>query len=92
MQPDRSAIDAVRRQFYEDGKSVSDWAREHGFDRGLVYSVLNGRCLARRGASHRIAVALGLKKGECAVDPEALAVNRSVSRPVVDSKETSMTT
>jgi gp16 family phage-associated protein len=93
MQPDRSAIDAVRRQFYEDGKSVSDWAREHGFDRGLVYSVLNGRCLARRGASHRIAVALGLKKGDRGGDPEApSAAGRSMNHPVTDSKEASMTT
>jgi gp16 family phage-associated protein len=61
MQPDRSAIEDVRRVFYESGTTVTDWARERGFDRGLVYSILNGRCLARRGASHRIAVALGLK-------------------------------
>lgn len=63
MQPDRNAIEAVRRHFYESGTTVTDWARERGFDRSLVYSVLNGRCLARRGASHRIAVALGLKPG-----------------------------
>lgn len=63
MQPDRNAIETVRRRFYESGTTVTDWARERGFDRSLVYSVLNGRCLARRGASHRIAVALGLKPG-----------------------------
>lgn len=68
MQPDRNAIEAVRRHFYESGTTVTDWARERGFDRSLVYSVLNGRCLARRGASHRIAVALGLKPGADSVE------------------------
>lgn len=70
MQPDRNAIEAVRRHFYESGTTVTDWARERGFDRSLVYSVLNGRCLARRGASHRIAVALGLKPGADGVESE----------------------
>jgi gp16 family phage-associated protein len=64
MEPDRDAIEAIRRQFYSHGKTVTDWAREHGFDVHLVYSVLNGRSRARRGESHRIAVALGLKHVE----------------------------
>ncbi|NHZ45042.1 DNA-binding protein [Massilia sp. CCM 8693] len=62
MAPDRNAIDAIRKQFYEHGVTVADWAREHGFDAHLVYSVLNGRSRAQRGESHRIAIALGLKK------------------------------
>lgn len=64
MQPDPLALDAVRRRFYAQGKTVTDWAREHGFDVHLVYGVLNGRLRARRGESHRIAVALGLKAVE----------------------------
>lgn len=62
MAPDRNAIEAIRKQFYEHGVTVADWAREHGFDAQLVYSVLNGRSRAQRGESHRIALALGLKK------------------------------
>jgi gp16 family phage-associated protein len=38
-----------------------DWARTNGFEVHLVYGVLSGRSRASRGASHRIAVALGLK-------------------------------
>lgn len=64
MQPEQSAIEDIRKQFYANGKTVTDWAREHGFDRHLVYAVLNGRSRAQRGESHRIAVALGLKKAE----------------------------
>lgn len=62
--PDPQAIEAVRRQFYANGMTVTDWAREHGFDVHLVYSVLNGRSRARRGQSHEIAIALGLKTAE----------------------------
>ncbi len=62
MAPDKNAIEAIRRQFYEHGVTVADWARERGFDAHLVYSVLNGRSRAQRGESHRIAIALGLKK------------------------------
>lgn len=86
MQPDRNAIETVRRHFYESGTTVTDWARERGFDRSLVYSVLNGRCLARRGESHRIAVALGLKpagaerRADDAVEP-ASAVQPSAAIP-----------
>ncbi len=59
--PSQSELDAVKRQFYEEGVSVVDWARQRGFDVHLVYSVLSGRSRASRGESHRIAVALGLK-------------------------------
>lgn len=64
MAPDKNAIEAIRRQFYEHGVTVANWARERGFDAHLVYSVLNGRSRAQRGESHRIAIAiaLGLKK------------------------------
>lgn len=62
MAPDKNAIEAIRRQFYEHGVTVADWARERGFDAHLVYSVLNGRSRAQRGESNRIAIALGLKK------------------------------
>lgn len=93
MQPEKSAIEAVRRHFYESGVTVTDWARERGFDRSLVYSVLNGRCLAQRGASHRIAVALGLKPalGNDSTRSLPTEVSRS-SLSTANSKEASMTT
>lgn len=61
MSPSKEALDAIRRQLYDEGISVTDWARANGFDLHLVYGVLSGRSRASRGESHRIAVALGLK-------------------------------
>lgn len=55
------ALEEARRRFFLDGQSVADWARTHGFNVQLTYSVLNGRLRARRGEAHKIAVALGLK-------------------------------
>jgi gp16 family phage-associated protein len=49
--------------FEHTGQSVSQWAREHGFTRSLVYEVLAGRKKCIRGDSHQIAVLLGIKKG-----------------------------
>lgn len=52
---------AAQERFEREGVSVSDWAKAQGFPLGSVYAVLNGRSRARRGQSHQIAVALGLK-------------------------------
>lgn len=54
----------VRAQFNRIGKPVSAWAREHGYKQNLVYEVLRGAVLCRRGKSHEIAVLLGMKDGE----------------------------
>jgi gp16 family phage-associated protein len=59
---DHARLDEVRQVFIEDGMSVAEWAREHNFSLPLVYAVLKGRNHATRGKSHKIAVALGLKK------------------------------
>lgn len=52
---------AAQERFEREGVSVSDWAKAQGFPLGSVYAVLKGRSRARRGQSHLIAVALGLK-------------------------------
>jgi len=57
-----SELARVKHQFYVRGEGISGWALAHGFSAAMVYSVLNGRCKARRGQAHRIAVALGLKE------------------------------
>jgi len=55
--------------FEISGTSVAEWARVKGFSAGLVYQVLEGKRKCVRGQSHQIAIALGLKEGEClAVD------------------------
>ena len=59
----RSAED-VRQELATLGISVSDWARDRGYSPGLVHQVLAGRLKCTRGQSHKVAVSLGLKKGE----------------------------
>lgn len=51
----------VRSLFETDGISVAEWSREHGFPSALVYRVLRGEAKCRRGESHKIAIALGIK-------------------------------
>jgi len=57
-------LEQVRSRFFYSGESVAGWARTHGFDLQLTYSVLSGRLRARRGKAHEIAIALGLKPTE----------------------------
>ncbi|PPD00229.1 MAG: DNA-binding protein [Methylotenera sp.] len=54
---------AAKKLFETSGISVSEWSRVHGFSAILVYQVLDGQRKCRRGQSHQIAVALGLKQG-----------------------------
>ena len=53
----------VKARFDEAGLSIAEWARVNQFSAPLVYHVLSGKTKATRGQSHRIAVALNLKKG-----------------------------
>jgi len=55
-------VAAVRAQFEASGTVVADWARNHGFNVNMVHQVLAGRGKWKRGETHRIAVALGLKR------------------------------
>lgn len=54
---------AAKNLFERSGTSVAEWARIRGFSAGLVYQVLEGRRKCMRGQSHKIALALGLKRG-----------------------------
>lgn len=51
----------VRDLFEANGISVAGWSRKHGFPSALVYRVLRGEAKCRRGETHRIAIALGIK-------------------------------
>ena len=55
------AVADVRQDFFARGETVTGWASRHGFEPHAVYAVLSGRTVGRRGAAHRIAVALGIK-------------------------------
>lgn len=45
------------------GISVSQWARDNGYTRDVVASVLYGRSACLHGKAHEVAVALGIKAG-----------------------------
>jgi gp16 family phage-associated protein len=66
----------ARNRFYVEGTSVTDWAREHGFPRQAVYSVLSGKSRCTRGRGHRIAVALGMKRSADGITPYPPRVSR----------------
>ncbi|MFG6468185.1 DNA-binding protein [Roseateles sp. BYS87W] len=70
MQIQPSDLSRVREDFFLRGESVADWARNHAFPVNAVYQVLNGHCQARRGRSHQIAVALGLKAQPSVISAE----------------------
>lgn len=57
----QAAIDEVKTRFFEQGISIKEWSETNGFEEHLVYAILSGKGKARRGKSHLIAVALGLK-------------------------------
>lgn len=61
--PDPAHLAKVRTQFEEAGITVSGWAKANGFARMTVMDVLHGRRAGHHGEAHRVAVALGLKRG-----------------------------
>lgn len=52
----------VKARFEAEGVSIAAWARAHSFNPRTVYRLLSGKLEGRRGETHRIAVALGLKE------------------------------
>lgn len=66
----------VLSEFQRKGISISAWATANGFTPNLVFEVLSGRKKGVRGQSHKIAVKLGLKRGEIVDDADiATAIN-----------------
>ena len=53
----------ARAHLSHQGISIAQWAREHGFNYSIVCEVIAGRKKCSFGASHNIAVALGMKQG-----------------------------
>jgi gp16 family phage-associated protein len=56
---DKRAV--VKDRFEAEGISIAEWARKNGYQYRTVIAVLSGELKAKRGVSHRIAVALGIK-------------------------------
>ncbi|PAT32888.1 DNA-binding protein [Vandammella animalimorsus] len=59
----------ARQWLSEQGITVTQWARDHGFSTSLVFEVLYGRKRCLRGKSHNIAVLLGMKHGQLTDKP-----------------------
>lgn len=53
--------DEVRRQLRQEGMTIPDWAREHGFPVRTVRAVIYGHNKGHYGQAHLVAVALGMK-------------------------------
>ncbi|WP_027855225.1 DNA-binding protein [Marinobacterium litorale] len=53
--------DEVKAQLQDQGITITQWAKDHGYTRNAVYRVLNGFDKAKYGKAHEIAVKLGLK-------------------------------
>lgn len=75
--PRKTALtpDQVRAHLRQSGRTLTQWAAEHGFRREAVYRVINGRDKAHYGQAHEIAVALGLKVADAEPSTAALAGN-----------------
>lgn len=53
--------DQVRANFRQSGVTVTQWAKDRGYDRQAVYRVIGGRDKANFGTAYKIAVDLGMK-------------------------------
>lgn len=63
---DPQSLERAKHRIYNQGKTIREWALENHFNPLLVYRFLQGTQKGRNGESHRIAVALGVKKEEVA--------------------------
>jgi gp16 family phage-associated protein len=69
----------AKQWFVDRGISITDWAREHGFPRSVVYAALAGRTKGYRGEAHEVALALRLKSQPA--DSESAALDNKNDRP-----------
>ena len=52
----------IKRKLRSEGKTIRQWADEHGFSYILVSRVIRGVQRGNYGKGHDIAVALGMKR------------------------------
>ena len=65
----------IRELFEINGESIAHWSRCHGFSPALVYRVLRGDTTAKRGQTHAIAIALGIKTAPSEDEKRLFLVN-----------------
>ncbi|PZP26701.1 MAG: hypothetical protein DI599_00645 [Pseudomonas kuykendallii] len=61
--PATRTLEQAKEWLEAQGKSVKEFAEERSLDVATTYQVLAGTKKGRRGESHRVAVALGIKEG-----------------------------
>ncbi|MEZ7785031.1 DNA-binding protein [Cupriavidus gilardii] len=52
----------VKRELWQRGSTLKEWAKEHGYAYDLVSRVVRGTHRASYGKGYEIAVKLGMKK------------------------------
>lgn len=70
--------DQVRQRLRQRGRTLTQWAADHGYDRKAVYRVMSGTDKAYYGNAHKIAVALGLKVAD--EEPSTTTRDRNTQR------------
>jgi gp16 family phage-associated protein len=73
--------------FDRHGIPVSEWARLHGFEPAVVFSLLNGRTRGRRGMAHLAAIALGLKANPASDEASPLDSDGETEEPLACTKK-----
>jgi gp16 family phage-associated protein len=61
----------VKAEFRANGKTITGWARDHGFPPREVILVLNGYYECHRGRAYEIAVAIGIKAAPAGANQQA---------------------
>lgn len=85
------------RQWLErHGVPVTAWARAHGFDPAVVFSLLSGRTRGRWGQAYEAAVALGLRSPPRQGEPDPIDApcphaRRRVANEIEEMQEANMT-
>ncbi|WP_454887852.1 hypothetical protein [Sphingomonas oryzagri] len=69
----RQTLEVIRDGLSRIGKSQADIARELNVDQSTVQGVMCGRLKGARGDAHKVAVALGLKRGVIVDDATSIA-------------------
>ena len=73
--------DEARQWMDEQGLSQAELARQFGVSASLVDAILRGTKPCKRGASHNIAVYLGLKRGQAVATRQPFPAQRAAAQP-----------
>ena len=70
----------ARQWMDEQGLSQAELARQFGVSSSLVDAILRGTKPCKRGASHNIAVYLGLKRGQAVAKRQPFPAQRAAAQ------------